>query len=137
MFLLDNGANADAKDKSGRTALYDAGSQGYLRTKVIDNKLYIPDGDPNGYAPGKVYIWSPGNTSPVSSDVTDAVHNFDVVKLNGQLYVSGSNLSGQSTLSRYNSGANIWEPASSGAAACFLVTRSSRTLRAFPTRSRK
>lgn len=96
-------------------AFYDSGSQGFLRCKVFNNKLYVPDGDPNGYAPGKVYIWSPGNSTPLATNVTDAVHNFDVVEYNGNLYVSGSNLSGQSTLNRFNSATSTWDAASAGA----------------------
>jgi hypothetical protein len=42
------------------------------------------------------------------------VHNFDVVQYNGQLYVSGSNQSGQSTLNRWNSATNTWDAASAG-----------------------
>jgi hypothetical protein len=97
-----------------QTSFYDSGSQGFLRTKVYNNKLYIPDGDPNGYAPGKVYIWSTGSTTPLATDVTNAVHNFDVVEFNGDLYVSGSNLSGQSTLNKYNPATSTWDAASAG-----------------------
>lgn len=97
-----------------QTAFYDSGSQGFLRTKVINNKLYVPDGDPNGLTPGKVYIWSTGSTTPLSTNVTDAVHNFDVVEFNGELYVSGSNDSGQSTLHTYNSATSTWDAASAG-----------------------
>lgn len=96
------------------TAFYDSGSQGFLRCKVYNNKLYIPDGDPNGYAPGKVYIWSPGSATPLATNVTDAVHNFDVVEYNGSLYVSGSNLSGQSTLHKFNTATSTWDQASAG-----------------------
>lgn len=96
------------------TAYYDSASQGFLRCKVFNNKLYIPDGDPNGYAPGKVYIWSPGSATPLATDVTDAVHNFDVVQFNGDLYVSGSNLSGQSTLHKFNAATSTWDQASAG-----------------------
>lgn len=97
-----------------QTAMYDSGSQGFLRAKVIDNKLYIPDGDPNGLDPGKVYIFSPGSTTPLSTNVTAAVHNFDVVKFNGQLYVSGSNSSGQSSLNRFNTTTSTWDSVSTG-----------------------
>jgi len=96
------------------TAFYDSASQGFLRAKVYDNKLYIPDGDPNGLDPGKVYIWSVGSTSPLATNVTGAVHNFDVVKFNNELYVSGSNNSGQSTLHRYNSSTSTWTQVSAG-----------------------
>lgn len=97
-----------------QTAMYDSGSQGFLRAKVIDGKLYIPDGDPNGLDPGKVYIFSAGSTTPLSTNVTGAVHNFDVVKFNNQLYVSGSNSSGQSSLNRFNSATSTWDSVSTG-----------------------
>lgn len=96
------------------TAFYDSGSQGFLRAKVHNNKLYIPDGDPNGLAPGKVYIWSQGVSTPLATNVTGAVHNFDVIEFGGQLYVSGSNNSGQSVLNRFNAGTSTWDAASTG-----------------------
>lgn len=97
-----------------QTAMYDSASQGFLRAKVIDSKLYIPDGDPNGLDPGKVYIFSAGSSTPLSTNVTGAVHNFDVVKFNNQLYVSGSNSSGQSSLNRFNTTTNTWDSVSTG-----------------------
>lgn len=97
-----------------QTARYDSGSQGYLRTKIYNNKLYVPDGDPNGLAPGYVYEFSPGSTVPLQTSVTGAVHNFDVVQFGGQLYVSGSNNSGQSTLHRYNTSTSVWDQVSTG-----------------------
>lgn len=97
-----------------KQAFHDSGSQGFLRARSIDGKLYIPDGDPNGYAPGKVYVFSAGSTTPLATNVTDAVHNFDVVKFNGELYVSGSNLSGQSVLNRFNAATSTWDAASAG-----------------------
>ncbi|MBX3461093.1 MAG: hypothetical protein KF696_14195 [Planctomycetes bacterium] len=98
-----------------QTAHYDSGSQGYLRTKVYNNKLYVPDGDPNGLTPGYVYVFSPGSTTPQQTSVTGAVHNFDVTEFGGQLYVSGSNNSGQSTLHRFNSSTSVWDQVSTGA----------------------
>jgi hypothetical protein len=97
-----------------QTSIYDSGSQGYLRAKIYDNKLYIPDGDPNGLAPGIVYVFSAGSTTPLSTSVTGAVHNFDVVKFNNQLYVSGSNSAGQSSLNRFNTATNTWDSVSTG-----------------------
>jgi hypothetical protein len=97
------------------TAMYDATSQGFVRAKVYDNKLYVPDGDPNGLTPGKVYIFSPGVTQPQATTVTNCVHNFDVVKFNGQLYVTGSNGSGQSSLNRFNPSTSTWDAVSQGA----------------------
>ncbi|MBZ0137694.1 MAG: hypothetical protein K8I27_15115 [Planctomycetes bacterium] len=88
-------------------AHYDSGSQGFLRLKVFDNKLYAPDGDPNGLTPGHVYIWSTGTGTPLQTTVTNAVHNFDVVKYNNELYVSGSNGSSQSTLHKFD-GTGTW-----------------------------
>ncbi len=97
------------------TVMYDSTTQGFLRAKVYDNKLYIPDGDPNGLTPGIVYVMSPGVAQPQATSVTNCVHNFDVVKLNGQLYVTGSNGSGQSSLNRFNPATNTWDAVSAGA----------------------
>ncbi|MBK9974777.1 MAG: hypothetical protein IPP14_08390 [Planctomycetes bacterium] len=97
-----------------QTAFYDSGSQGFVRAKVYDNKLYVPDGDPNGLTPGKVYIFSPGSSTPLATNVTNCVHNFDVVKYNGQLYVSGANGSGQSSLNKFNAATSTWDAASTG-----------------------
>jgi hypothetical protein len=94
-------------------AHYDYGSQGFLRLKVFDGKLYAPDGDPNGLTPGHVYVWSSGTGTPLQTTVTNAVHNFDVVKFNNELYVSGSNGSGQSTLHKFN-GSSTWDQVSAG-----------------------
>ena len=94
-------------------AHYDSGSQGFLRLKVYGGKLYAPDGDPNGLTPGHVYVWSTGTGTPLQTTVTNAVHNFDVVEFNGQLYVSGSNGSGQSTLHQFD-GTSTWNQTSTG-----------------------
>lgn len=94
-------------------AHYDSASQGFLRLKVYGGKLYAPDGDPNGLTPGHVYVWSTGTGSPLQTTVTNAVHNFDVVQYNGQLYVSGSNGSGQSTLHQFD-GSSTWSQTSAG-----------------------
>lgn len=94
-------------------AHYDSGSQGFLRLKVYGGKLYAPDGDPNGLTPGHVYVWSGGNGTPLQTTVTNAVHNFDVVEYNGQLYVSGSNGSNQSTLHQFD-GSSTWNQVSAG-----------------------
>jgi len=90
----------------------DPTSQGYLRGRVIGGKLYVPDGDPNGYAPGIVYIWSDANSAPTSTSVTSAVHNFDVVEYNGQIYTTGGLLNGQSSLNRLSG--TTWSVASQG-----------------------
>lgn len=94
-------------------AHYDSGSQGFLRLKVYNNKLFAPDGDPNGLTPGHVYVWSTGTGSPLQTTVTNAVHNFDVIQYNGQLYVSGSNGSNQSTLHQFD-GTSTWTQVSAG-----------------------
>src|SRR5690606_34800988 len=63
---------------------------------------------------GIVYIFSPGQAAPLLTNVTSAVHNFDVVKYNNELYVSGSNSSNQSTLHRFNTTTSTWDAASAG-----------------------
>lgn len=99
---------------SVQTALYDSTSQGFVRAKVYGGKLYVPDSDPNGLAPGLMYSFSAGSTTPLQSTITGAVHNFDVVEFNGQLYTSGSNNSGQSTLNRLNTTTGVWDSVSTG-----------------------
>ncbi|MHC4598509.1 MAG: PKD domain-containing protein [Planctomycetota bacterium] len=92
--------------------LSDSTSQGYLRGRVIGNQFFVPDGDPNGYAPGAVYVWSSASGSPVKETVTSAVHNFDVVQYNGQIYTTGGLQSGASSLNRR--AGTTWSVASQG-----------------------
>ncbi|MBW2262388.1 MAG: hypothetical protein JRG91_10485, partial [Deltaproteobacteria bacterium] len=51
----------------------DPTSQGFLRLRVINNVLYIPDGDPNGYDPSYVHISTNGDDFLVSS-IIGSVH---------------------------------------------------------------
>ncbi|MHC4779496.1 MAG: PKD domain-containing protein, partial [Planctomycetota bacterium] len=92
--------------------LSDTTSQGYLRGRVINNKLYIPDCDPNGYDPGIVYVWTSGTGSPTATSVTSAVHNFDVVEYNGQTYTTGGLRNGSSSLNVLSG--STWSVASQG-----------------------
>src|ERR1051326_1987752 len=88
--------------------LDDATSQGYLRIRVIDSKLWIPDGDPNGYDPSFVYISSTGAPSSFTqTQIIQAVHSFDVAKYNNQFYVSNGMLSGSGGLCLYD-GSSTW-----------------------------
>lgn len=88
--------------------LDDPSSQGYLRIGVIDSKLWIPDGDPNGLDPSFVYISSTGLPgSFTQTQIIGAVHSFEVVKYNNQMYVSNGMNSGVGGLCKYD-GSNTW-----------------------------
>lgn len=88
--------------------LEDATSQGYLRMQVYDNKLWIPDGDPNGLDPSFVYISSTGASgSFTQTTIIGAVHSFDIAKFNNEFYVSNGMGSGKGGLCKYN-GTTQW-----------------------------
>ena len=90
------------------SALSDASSQGYLRMGVFDNKLWIPDGDPNGMDPGYVYISSTGNSgSFTKTTIIGAVHTFDVIKYNNKAYVANGMASSMGGMCEYD-GSNTW-----------------------------
>ena len=77
-------------DGSGfSTVLTRSASQGLLRIREFDGKLYVPDGDPNGLVPGYVYISDATGTSWSSTTVSTGAHLFDVIKQNGLIYLSG------------------------------------------------
>jgi PKD repeat protein len=112
--LADWGAKVYTYDGSNFTLkLSDSTSQGYLRGRVIGSKLYVPDGDPNGYDPGIVYIWSSASGSYTATSVTSSVHNFDVVQYNGKIYTSGGLSSGSSGLNEFD-GSTTWPVKSTG-----------------------
>ncbi|MBL4846031.1 MAG: hypothetical protein JKY65_10935 [Planctomycetes bacterium] len=94
--------------------LSDPTSQGYLRGKVIGGKLFVPDSDPNGLAPGIVHVWDSPTASPRATVVDQAVHSFDVVELQGQIYVSGGLDNQASALSRYDAASGRWIVTSQG-----------------------
>lgn len=88
--------------------LSDGTSQGYLRMGVYDSKLWIPDGDPNGYDPSFVYISSTGNSgSFTKTNVLGAVHTFDITKFMNKFYVANGMKSGLGGMCLYD-GANSW-----------------------------
>lgn len=89
-------------------ALSDANSQGYVRMNVFDNKLWIPDGDPNGMDPGYCYISSTGNSgSFTKTTIVGAVHTFDVIKYNNKAYVSNGMASSMGGMCEHD-GSNTW-----------------------------
>jgi hypothetical protein len=88
--------------------LDDSTSQGYLRMRVFDDFLYVPDGDPNGYDPSYVYISSDGDAF-VRSTVIGSVHTFDVIKYMDDLLASNGMMSGAGSLCRTpDNGASPW-----------------------------
>jgi len=95
--------------------LNDGTSQGYLRLRVLNNSLYIPDGDPNGYAPSYVYVSANGDTF-TQTVVQGAVHTYDVIARNGLLLCSNGMLNGQSALcGTSNNGSTPWTTVSTAA----------------------
>ncbi len=94
--------------------LNDPTSQGYLRGRVIQNELYVPDGDPNGLDPSFVYRFSSATSAPVRETVTGSVHNFDVIEFNGEIFTSGGLANGQSGLNRRNAQTGVWDVVSQG-----------------------
>lgn len=88
--------------------LEDNSSQGYLRMGVYDGKLWIPDGDPNGYDPSFVYISSTGNANSFTqTQITLAVHTFDIIKYNNNFYTASGFNNYNGGLSKYN-GVSTW-----------------------------
>jgi hypothetical protein len=83
-------------------------SQGFLRGDVIDGRLYVADGDPRGYAPGVVHIFETAASPPRTTIVEEAIHNFQVVKFGGALYVTGGLASGSWGLNRYDAAEQRW-----------------------------
>jgi hypothetical protein len=77
----------------------DPTSQGFLRLRVIDDVLYIPDGDPNGYDPSYVHISTNGDDFLVSS-IIGSVHTFDVILYMDDLLTSNGMMSGSGSLCR-------------------------------------
>jgi Putative Ig domain len=115
--LAQFGAQVWSYDDSGQfvQVINDPTSQGFLRGKVFGGKLYLPDADPNGLAPGIVYILDSAAAAPRPTVVLESVHNFDVVELGGELYTTGGLDTGASGLNRYDAASDTWVVASRGA----------------------
>ncbi len=79
--------------------LVDDRSQGFLRIRRFDGRLYVPDADPRGRAPGRIWVVEPGSP-PRAAVVEDAVHNYDVARLGGALVASGGRVDGRGGLWR-------------------------------------
>jgi hypothetical protein len=77
----------------------DPTSQGFLRLRVIDDFLYVPDGDPNSYDPSYVYISDDGDQFSKTT-VIGSVHTFDVINYAGDLLCSNGMMSGSGSLCR-------------------------------------
>lgn len=90
------------------SVLSDPNSQGYVRMNVFDNKLWIPDGDPNGMEPGYCYVSSTGASgSFAKTTILGAVHTFDVIKYNNKAYVSNGMGSSKGGMCEFD-GSNTW-----------------------------
>ncbi|TET33465.1 MAG: hypothetical protein E3J72_16725 [Planctomycetota bacterium] len=64
-------------------------SQGLPRIRIIDGKLYVADGDPNGLTPGFVYISDSSGGNWNTTTVATGAHLFDLIKINDKIYLSG------------------------------------------------
>jgi hypothetical protein len=74
-------------------------SQGFLRLRVLRDALYVPDADPQGLAPGRLYVSRDGaHFDELALD--DAVHGFDAIERRGVLFTSNGMLDGRGALLR-------------------------------------
>jgi hypothetical protein len=89
VFVTSDGQSFD-------TVINDSSSQGFLRLRVLDGTLYIPDGDPNGYDPGYVYVTNGGQLQ--QTVIPNAVHTFDVAAHAGDVLASNGMASGKGSL---------------------------------------
>ena len=101
----------DARDSEG----------GFVRGRVIDNKLYVPDADVPGpvQTPGRIFVFDTPSAPPRQTEVPQAVHTFDVAKIDGHLYASTSlgpdfDPALRSGLHRYDPAKESWELVSDG-----------------------
>jgi hypothetical protein len=94
--------------------LDDPFSQGFVRADVIDGRLYVADGDPRGFAPGIVHVFTSAAAPAVTTSVDEAIHNFQVVKFGDALYVTGGLADGSWGLNRYDAATQRWAVAQRG-----------------------
>lgn len=74
-------------------------SQGFLRLRVLRDALWVPDADPQGIAPGRLYTSRDGE-SFVASELAGAVHTYDVIEHRGVLLTSNALEDGRGALLR-------------------------------------
>lgn len=110
------GAHLWSWDPAGgfRKVLDDPTSQGYLRARAINGKLYVPDADPDGLAPGKVHVLDAAAAAPRAEVVDGHVHTFDVVAWNNGLYALGGLDTGESGVNRFDPALGRWTVTSRG-----------------------
>lgn len=92
----------------------DPTSQGFLRARAINGKLYVPDSDPDGLAPGIVHVIDAAAAAPRATVVDSHVHTFDVVAWNGGLFALGALDTGESGVNRFDAGLGRWTVFSRG-----------------------
>lgn len=95
-------------------ALDDPTSQGFLRARALDGKLYVPDADPDGLAPGYVHVFDSAVARPRRTTVDAQVHGFDVVAFGGGLVSLGGLDTAESSVSRFDPALGRWTVASRG-----------------------
>ncbi len=89
---------------SYRTPVDDPHSQGFLRVRVVQGRLFAPDGDPQGLAPGRIWTTEDG-VSFRALPVADALHSFDVTHHQDRLLASSGMLGNEAALSELAGGA--------------------------------
>jgi len=74
-------------------------SQGLLRLRVLRGALYVPDADPQGLVPGRIYSSADGETF-AEAVLEGAVHTYDVIEHRGALLASNGMEDGRGALLR-------------------------------------
>jgi hypothetical protein len=92
----------------------DPTSQGFLRARAIGGKLYVPDADANGLAPGIVHVLDAATAPPRATVVDAHVHTFDVVAWNQGLFALGGLDTGESGVNRFDAALGRWTVVSRG-----------------------
>lgn len=88
-------------------------SQGLLRLRVLRGALYVPDADPQGVVPGRLY-WSADGERFEDVVLDGAVHTYDVIERRGVLLTSNGMEDGRGALLREPAGsAGPWQTVAS------------------------
>ena len=74
-------------------------SQGLLRLRVLRGSLFVPDADPQGLAPGRLYTSADGEPFKEIA-LEGAVHTYDVIEWGGALLTANGREDGRGALLR-------------------------------------
>lgn len=81
-------------------------SEGFIRVRTIGGRLLVPDLDPPGTAPGRVWISEAGDDFRPTR-VLGAVHAYDVIEWGGDVLLSGA-LAGGRTAALFRYDGDVW-----------------------------